>query len=173
MKEGSTKFCYCDTDSFLIAMTEDSIDDCVKDDMKERWMNQIKPKWFAGSSMASQKEPGLLKEEAGISRGWFLALSPKCFILCEKEPCDLEKKIVAKENEFKTLEILNSIRQEPENKIKKKSAKGCNRKVPLRSAAALLLIFNLSFLLVFTNIFVPHLEKIIISALKKLLDISK
>ncbi|CBY40335.1 unnamed protein product, partial [Oikopleura dioica] len=112
-------------------MTEDTLDDCVKDDMKEKWKNLVKPKWFAGSSMASQKEPGLLKEEAGISRGWFLALSPKCYILCNKEPCDLEKKIVAKENEFKTLELLPSIQDEPANKIEKKSAKGCNRRVPL------------------------------------------
>jgi hypothetical protein len=131
MKEGCTKFCYCDTDSFLIAMTEETLDQCVKDDMKEKWA-ELKPKWFAGSSMASQKEPGLLKEEAGISRGWFLALSPKCYIICEKEPCDLEKKIVAKENEYKTLEILSEIKEEPQNTIKKKSAKGCNRKIPLR-----------------------------------------
>ena len=73
-----------------------------------------------------------LKEEAGISRGWFLALSPKCYIICEKDPCDLEKKLVAKENEFRTLEILDGIKEEPENTIKKKSAKGCNRKIPLR-----------------------------------------
>ena len=131
MKPGSTKFCYCDTDSFLIAMTEETLDLCVKDELKEEW-EILKPKWFAGETMASQKEPGLLKEEAGISRGWFLALSPKCYILCEKEPCEIEKRLVKKENEYKTFEILASINEEPPNKIAKKSAKGCNRKIPLR-----------------------------------------
>jgi hypothetical protein len=132
MKSGSTKFCYCDTDSFLIAMTEDSLEDCVKDELKEEWINTVKPKWFAGESMASQKEPGLLKEEAGISRGWFLALSPKCYVLCEKEPCQYEIEMLKKENEYRTFEILDQICNEPQNKIAKKSAKGCNRKIPLR-----------------------------------------
>ena len=132
MKPGSTKFCYCDTDSFLIAMTEDSLDECVKDELKDDWNNRVKQKWFAGETMASQKEPGLLKEEAGISRGWFLALSPKCYIICEKEPCEYEKEICKKENEYRTFDILDEICTEPPNKIAKKSAKGCNRKIPLR-----------------------------------------
>ena len=132
MKPGSTRFCYCDTDSFLIAMTEDSLDDCVLDNLKTEWMEQVRPKWFAGESIASQKEPGLLKEEAGISRGWFLALSPKCYIMCEKEPCDLEKKLATKENEYDTISILQQYTDHlPSHQIKKRSAKGCSRRVPL------------------------------------------
>lgn len=131
MKSGATKFCYCDTDSFLIAMTEETLDDCVKDELKDEWHNHVKPRWFAGDTMKSQKEPGLLKEEAGISKGWFLALSPKCYILCEKDPCDLEKEICAKENEYRTMELIANEINNDGCAIKKKSAKGCNRKVPL------------------------------------------
>ena len=38
-------------------MTKDSFDELVKPDLRDEWQ-RIKPEWFAGSSDASQKEPG-------------------------------------------------------------------------------------------------------------------
>ena len=38
---------YADTDSIFMAMGEDCIDKLVKPHLKEKWLSEIKPKWFA------------------------------------------------------------------------------------------------------------------------------
>ena len=94
LREGSFMFCYCDTDSIMLALTESDIKYCVKNHMLEEWNNVIVPKWFADETdERSKKEPGLLKIEAEINSGWFIALSPKCYLMCTAAPSDLERKI--------------------------------------------------------------------------------
>ena len=50
-----------DTDSLLIAMTADKIEDLVLPEKREEWESEIKNIWFADSSIRSQKTPGYLK----------------------------------------------------------------------------------------------------------------
>ncbi|CAG5101516.1 Oidioi.mRNA.OKI2018_I69.YSR.g17166.t1.cds [Oikopleura dioica] len=132
MIPGTVKFCYCDTDSLAYARTRATLKECVKPHLVKMWEEAVEPQWFAGESVESQKEPGLLKEEASIQSGWFLTLSPKCYALCPKEPCELEKQIVDPRNEHRTLEILHTFAQPVrEPKITKKSTKGCKTKIQL------------------------------------------
>ena len=154
MEPGSVKFAYCDTDSFMLAMTEETIDECVKCELREEWRRDILPKWFAVmGDKASEKEPGLLKEEARISKGWFIAISPKCYVMATVAPNDLEQKLVAPENEYRCYEILAAANEEfPPAKIEKKSAKGCSKKIPLRWCFCTFFLNNAS--LKFLRIFV-------------------
>ena len=136
MRPGSYKFCYADTDSFMLALTRDQIDECVRPELVQRWKDEILPKWFVKSEgtrdeiTASEKEPGLLKVEARITSGWFIAPSPKCYVMVEKEPCELEARLCDPANEHRLHEIL-----ERSNigayEIMKKSSKGCKRTVKL------------------------------------------
>ena len=73
LEEYRFKICYCDTDSIMLALVEDSLDDLVKPGKEAEW-NQIKSKWFADSSPRSQKTPGLLKEEFTTTTGSFVGL---------------------------------------------------------------------------------------------------
>ena len=59
MKKGSFKLAYMDTDSILMGLTEDELDDCVKPEMRAEWESSAKPFWFAGDSVRSQKIPGM------------------------------------------------------------------------------------------------------------------
>jgi hypothetical protein len=129
MRPGSYKFCYCDTDSFMLALTRDEIDDCIKEDLRQEWFTTIKPKWFATADRRSQKEPGLLKEEDRITRGWFLACTPKCYILSHMEPNELEREILTSENPHEALRKYAG--EKIEEKTRKRSAKGCKRQIDL------------------------------------------
>ena len=93
----------------------------------------------------SQKEPGLLKEEARITRGWFLAPSPKCYILAQMEPNDLEKEFLTSKDPFKVLKTWNQS-TEPKNEIKKRSSKGCKRSINLSYVNVFFISFYLLFL---------------------------
>jgi len=128
LRNGSFTFCYCDTDSFMLAITEDSIDRCVKNDLHQDWVNNVKPSWFADPDCPrSCKEPGLLKIEAQINSGWFIALSAKCYIMATAPPSELERKILLKENRRRGLEVIAQFlanMDEPPAKILKRSAKG-------------------------------------------------
>jgi len=114
----------------MLALTRDELDDCIKPELLAEWNDQIRPKWFATKCPKSQKEPGLLKEEARITRGWFLAPSPKCYILAQMEPNDLEKEFLTSKDPFKVLKTWNQS-TEPKNEIKKRSSKGCKRSINL------------------------------------------
>ena len=66
----------------MLALTAKDYIDCVKDDLKERWLTEIIPKWFAitgdtAEARYSQKKPGLLKLEAQLTTGLFCGLSSK------------------------------------------------------------------------------------------------
>jgi len=138
MTPGSYKFCYADTDSFMLALTRDQIDECVRPELRQRWNSTILPKWFVKSEgsrdeiTASEKEPGLLKVEARITSGWFIAPSPKCYVMAEKEPCELEARLCDPQNEHRLMELLdNNDALRGAYDIKKKSSKGCKRTVNL------------------------------------------
>ena len=131
MEPGSYKFCYADTDSFMLALTRNELDLCVATNKLDDWHNIIKPKWLATECKRSQKEPGLLKEEARITSGWFLAPSPKCYILAEMEPNDLERKFLTATNPYEVLEEYELSQEKIKNNIKKRSAKGCKRNINL------------------------------------------
>ena len=133
--KGKWKMCYADTDSFMLALTEDSLEECVKENRREEWRSVIIPKWFAWdeNDLASQKEPGLLKTEASLSKGWFIALSPKCYIMAECDRTTLEDELVSIENRKKVYEILEKQKALAfDSNISKRSAKGCNKKAVLR-----------------------------------------
>lgn len=116
----------------MLALTRKELVDCVKADRLDDWHSIISPKWFATKCPKSQKEPGLLKEEARITRGWFLAPSPKCYMLSQMEPNELEVEMLTSENPFKVLaDFQETQSKEPENVIKKRSAKGVKQKINL------------------------------------------
>ena len=73
LEEYAFTICYCDTDSILLALTEDSLDDLVKPGKEQEW-SQLKTKWFATETARSQKTPGLLKVEFETSTGRFIGL---------------------------------------------------------------------------------------------------
>ena len=68
----------------MLALTAESLDDVVKDEMRESWPN-IKKRWFADHTPESQKTPGLLKEEFQSNDGFFIGLSSKCYIATSGE----------------------------------------------------------------------------------------
>jgi hypothetical protein len=144
-EEGAVVFTYCDTDSFLLAMTETELVDCVKPHLRQRWHDEILPKWFATADPASQKEPGLLKEEARITRGWWLSISPKCYVMADMDSDELERQIVDPANEHRCFEILQQAENIPNVKIAKKSAKGCKRSIPLSFYEYLISIFGVDY----------------------------
>jgi hypothetical protein len=131
MRKGSYKFCYCDTDSFMLALTRDNIDDCVRADLCDEWFKEIKPKWFATDDRRSQKEPGLLKEEERITRGWFIAPTPKCYILSQMEPNEVEKAILTSNNPHETLREIQKQAATIEATTRKRSSKGCKTAINL------------------------------------------
>lgn len=136
LREGSFEFCYCDTDSIMLALTDTDIKYCVKKELLSEWNDLIVPKWFADEKdERSKKEPGLLKIEAQINSGWFIALSPKCYIMCTAPPSDLERKIIEKQNRQRGLQVIAEFlanMEEPAAKIEKKSSKGVNRNIYIR-----------------------------------------
>lgn len=130
LRPGSYKFCYADTDSFMLALTEKTIFECVKTGLKNEWNEKIVPLWFVDkNNVATEKEPGLLKPEATIHSGWFIAPSPKCYIMVEKPPCELEAQICDPKNEDKILDLLDE--EKASYVVKKKSSKGCKESVSL------------------------------------------
>ncbi|CAG5104696.1 Oidioi.mRNA.OKI2018_I69.chr1.g1460.t1.cds [Oikopleura dioica] len=67
---GSYKFCYADTDSFILALTKDSVHKCVNPKLKDKWEKEIRPAWFAvDGDDASQKEPGQSWRENQLELG--------------------------------------------------------------------------------------------------------
>ena len=75
---------FSDTDSLLLALSSESIDDCVKPEMRENWPAVLE-KWFADETPEKQKTPGYLKEEFRSNEGCFVGLSSKCYILSAGE----------------------------------------------------------------------------------------
>ena len=71
--ENSYKICYCDTDSILLALVANCLDDLVKPGKEAEWAT-LKTKWFATETARSQKTPGLLKEEFSTDTGRFIGL---------------------------------------------------------------------------------------------------
>lgn len=143
MRPGSYKFCYADTDSFMLALTRDTLDECVKPELAGRWRSEILPAWFVKSDkerytreelLASAKEPGLLKVEAEIKSGWFIAPSPKCYMMVEKAPCELEAQICDPANEHAVVELVEKAKEYggAGYSIAKKSSKGTSDRVQLR-----------------------------------------
>lgn len=141
MRPGSFKFCYADTDSFMLALTRDTLDECVKGELRQRWEEEIKPRWFVKEKgtreelLSSAKEPGLLKVEAEIKTGWFIAPSPKCYIMAEKPtPCELEAAICDPKNELNVTTLVEKHQQQEGAPfhIAKKSSKGTSGRVQLR-----------------------------------------
>jgi len=161
MEPGSYRVCYTDTDSFLISLCKMELDDCVKPELLETYLTEIKPKWFAPECThpdpktcepckRAEKTPGMLKIEADLRSGFYLATSPKCYMLAESPILgDLERKIIqfgavnisANNNDGETCarnllkEIENLELHEGDNTpytVVKKGAKGCHRKIKLR-----------------------------------------
>lgn len=162
MVPGSYRLCYCDTDSFALTLCEEHIDDCVRPELREKYIAEIKPRWFAkecektpacDDCKRSQKLPGLLKIEARITSGWLLATSPKCYLMTSSKggtggggDCmsAMEQKII----EFGALDVDDDVAvqallreiaelelaegDDTPYKIEKKGAKGCNSKIKLR-----------------------------------------
>ena len=157
MVVGSYRLCYCDTDSFALSLCEPHIDDCVRPELREKYLREIKPKWFASECekmpacndcKRSQKKPGLLKIEARLTSGWLLATSPKCYMMAENAASDkmseMEQKIIEfgnltnndDDNVRKILKEIAQLEQQEGDdtpyKIAKKGAKGCHSKIKLR-----------------------------------------
>ena len=155
MQPGSYRVCYTDTDSFLISMCESSLDDCVLPDKRREYFEHVKPQWFAPECehpnpkscvpcKRAEKTPGMLKIEANLTSGFFLATSPKCYLVAESTTLSpLERKIIqfgtltdaaaaARDllAEIEALEIAEGDNT-PYN-VLKKGAKGCHRKIKLR-----------------------------------------
>ena len=63
-----------DTDSIMIAMTTDKIEELVNPGMEHDWDRLIKPKWFADETPEGQKTPGFLKEEFTSKTGRYIGL---------------------------------------------------------------------------------------------------
>ena len=61
LEKGSFRLAYCDTDSLLVCMTADSIDDLVVQEKRAEWDTSVKPVWFADNTPKGQKTPGFLK----------------------------------------------------------------------------------------------------------------
>lgn len=166
MQPGSYRVCYTDTDSFLISLCESTLDDCVRPEKLQEYLTTIKPKWFApecthpnpqtcAPCKRAEKTPGMLKIEANLTSGFFLATSPKCYMLAETATLgSLERKIIkfgtlteADNNddgatsaavarnllaEIEALEIAQG--DDTPYAVLKKGAKGCHRKISLRLA---------------------------------------
>jgi len=77
------EFCYSDTDSLYFSISEETIDDCVKPEMKNEWMNEKRHELFVTNTGNDQFTPLLMKLEAEGSK--FIGLSPKMYILCSNE----------------------------------------------------------------------------------------
>lgn len=138
---GAAKVCYMDTDSFLLALTEDTLAECVRPELLQKWENEMVPKWFVNDAVfASQKEPGLLKEEASITSGWYIGLSPKCYIMTECQPSTFETRLLNPKNKSRIWDILdhyinfNRVNNNNDGNpvTVKRSAKGCSKKTVLR-----------------------------------------
>lgn len=69
-----------DTDSVMLALTEETLSECIKEDKKMEWQQEVKSRWFADESEESQKRPGLLKTEAKLNSGIYVGLSSKVII---------------------------------------------------------------------------------------------
>ena len=160
MEPGSYRVCYTDTDSFLISMCESDLDDCVRPNLRDKYLNEIKPKWFAPECTHSnpktcepckraEKTPGMLKVEANLTSGFYLATSPKCYMMAELKSGmgDLERKIIQfgaldnndDDDDARARQLLAEIEQleldqgdDTPYSVLKKGAKGCNKKINLR-----------------------------------------
>jgi hypothetical protein len=158
MQPGSYRVCYTDTDSFLISMCESSLDDCVRPEKRREYLDNVKPQWFAPECdhpnprtcepcKRAEKTPGMLKIEANLTSGFFLATSPKCYMMAESSTMGpLERKIVqfgvlvndenfstAARNLLAEIEALElSEGDDTPYAVLKKGAKGCHRKIVLR-----------------------------------------
>ena len=163
MEPGSYRVCYTDTDSFLISIAEMDLDDCVRPELRQKYFNDVKPKWFAPNCdhadpatcepcKRAEKTPGMLKTEATLTSGFFLATSPKCYMLAASSVMSpLERKIIqfgnatttssadAEMDSLRARQLLREIEQLEADEgddtpytVVKKGAKGCNRKISLR-----------------------------------------
>ncbi|CAG5087398.1 Oidioi.mRNA.OKI2018_I69.PAR.g11535.t1.cds [Oikopleura dioica] len=162
MRPGSYRFCYCDTDSLMLALDSKKLDDCVAEKYKSEWISKIKPAWFAKTECPiSEKTPGLLKVEGSLSAGWYLACTPKCYLMAKTTHLDeMERKILrfakkysngvySEQRDSDAKEILADMTllersqgsKTPYN-IVKKSSKGCNLDIKLSLYAYMWSVFG-------------------------------
>lgn len=92
LQEGSFALGSMDTDSFTFAISEDTLDQCVKPELKDEWDTEIKPLWFANCdsdcshTMCSKRTPGPFKKEfEGVE---FVGLSSKMYTVRGEKPGD-------------------------------------------------------------------------------------
>lgn len=83
LRDDSYEFIYSDTDSVYFAISEESFDDCVEENLKSKWEASEKHNWFVTNNNNDQFTPLLLKLEAEGTK--FCALSPKMYVLCNDE----------------------------------------------------------------------------------------
>jgi len=75
-------FLYTDTDSAYFALSENTMDECVKPHLFEKWSEKKKHQMFVTNEKGTDKfTPLLLKLEASGKN--FAALSPKTYVLCD------------------------------------------------------------------------------------------
>lgn len=80
----SFRLVYADTDSLMLSMSGDTLDDLVREDKLDDWKTNVYPKWFADpEDRRQQKLPGLLKSEFRTQNGSMCALSPKCYMITD------------------------------------------------------------------------------------------
>lgn len=73
--------CCSDTDSFYFCLGVKSVDECVVEDKRENYMENVKPRWFVSND--KDKTPGLAKLEKSGESGVFLCA--KSYVVLNEE----------------------------------------------------------------------------------------
>ncbi|CAG5101490.1 Oidioi.mRNA.OKI2018_I69.YSR.g17140.t1.cds [Oikopleura dioica] len=148
MIPGTVKFCYCDTDSLAYARTRPTLKACVKPHLVKMWEKAVEPQWFAGQSVESQKEPGLLKEEASIQSGWFITLSPSVMHCAQKSPASWRSKLSTQRMSIERWKFCKPLPKDGARtgaQNYKKSTKGCKTKIQLSFYEFLCAVFGIDY----------------------------
>ena len=99
LEPGSFALGSMDTDSFTFGITEDSLDECVKVDLRDIWQNKVKKVWFASCPegcdhrSCNKRTPGPFKLEFEGSD--FCGLSSKLYT-CTSLDVGMSSKIASK-----------------------------------------------------------------------------
>ena len=145
LKPGSFLNSYADTDSICLGLSRTKpipenatleeyyrclFDPLVRPEMLESWEAKWKSWICTTEAVEDQRKPGKLKREFGLSKGHFIALSPKCYFVWNEEtkatkrsskgvphscPIQLEhylKKLYGKEQHYSTLRSLRMVNKE-------------------------------------------------------------
>jgi hypothetical protein len=92
LRKGSFALGSMDTDSFTIAITENTLDECVEPELLKEWQEEVKPVWFANCAKdcthasCSKRQPGPFKKEFEGSD--FVGLSSKMYTVRGTNPGD-------------------------------------------------------------------------------------